>query len=41
MKYNFIGIKNGVFSWRQIELRGGKTYMRMKKRPFVTVRETC
>jgi len=39
MKFNFMGVKNGVFSWKQVEVEGGKVFVRFKKRPFVVVRK--
>ncbi len=39
MKFNFMGVKNGVFSWKQVEVEGGKVFFRVKKRPFVVVKE--
>ncbi len=37
MKLNYIKAKNGQMIWKQIETRNNQVFMRMKKRPLVSV----
>ncbi|MBD3313777.1 hypothetical protein GF345_05015 [Candidatus Woesearchaeota archaeon] len=39
MKFNYMKIRNNVFTWRQIERKDGMTFMRAKSRPFISIRE--
>jgi len=38
MKFNFMKSRNNVVIWKQIEKRDGKTFMRIKQRPIVSVK---
>ena len=38
MKFNYMKIRNNIFTWRQIEKRDGMTFMRAKSRPFISIR---
>ena len=38
MKLNYMRMKKNVLTWRQVERRDGRTFMRMKSRPYISVR---
>ncbi|MFO8016200.1 MAG: hypothetical protein R6U32_03785 [Candidatus Woesearchaeota archaeon] len=40
MKFNFMKINGNYFRHRQIERKDGRTFMRMKQRGVVVVRQT-
>ena len=38
MKFNYMKIKDNVFTWKQIEKKEDRVFMRIKTRPFITIK---
>ncbi len=41
MKLNYMRMRRNVLSWRQVEKKAGRVFMRMKTRAVITVREVA
>ena len=39
MKFNYMNIKENVFTWKQVEIKSGAVFMRIKKRPIIIIKE--
>lgn len=38
MKRNYMKVKGGIFTWKQVEVRDGRKYIRVARRPFFAIK---
>lgn len=39
MKFNYMSIKENIFTWKQVEVKGSTVFMRIKRRPLIIIKE--